>query len=98
MYRVEVISSNGTVFKNGNINCTITAHVYSWDDEITNTLQASAFQWTKINDDGSYDTAWNTAHANSGNSVTITSADVNVRGIFMCTVTLPDGTTVTPGG
>ena len=94
MYRVEITSSNGNYFRNGNINTTLSAHVYSWDDEITDDLNASCFKWTKVNNDGTDDTAWNMAHYGGAKSVTITSADVYVRGTFSCTVTLPDGSTI----
>ncbi len=97
MYRVEIRSSNGNYFKNGNISSTLSCHVYSWDDEITDDLNASCFKWTKINNDGTPDSAWNTAHFGGAKSVTITSADVYVRGTFTCTVTLPDGSTVSSG-
>ena len=97
MYRVDITSSNGNYFKNGNVSTVLSCHVYSWDDEITDDLNASAFKWTKINNDGTPDAAWNSAHFGGAKTVTITSADVDVRGTFVCTVTLPDGTKVSSG-
>jgi hypothetical protein len=97
MYRVDITSSNGNYFKNGNVSTVLSCHVYSWDDEITDDLNASAFKWTKINNDGTPDSTWNTAHFGGAKTVTITSADVDVRGTFVCTVTLPDGTKVSSG-
>ena len=97
MYRVEITSSNGNYFKNGNVSTVLSCHVYSWDDEITDDLNASAFKWTKINNDGTPDSTWNSAHFGGAKTVTITSADVDVRGTFVCTVTLPDGTKVSSG-
>ena len=94
MYRVEITSSNGNFFKNGNVSCVLSCHVYSWDDEITDDINASFFKWTKTNNDGTADTAWNTAHYGGTKSVTITSEDVYIRGTFVCTVTLPDGSQV----
>lgn len=97
MYRVEITSSNGNYFKNGNVSTVLSCHVYSWDDEITDDLNASVFKWTKINNDGTSDQAWNSAHFGGAKTVTITSADVSVRGTFICTVTLPDGTSISSG-
>lgn len=97
MYRVEIMSSNGNYFKNGNLSTVLSCHVYSWDDDITDDLNASAFKWTKINNDGTPDSTWNTVHFGGAKSVTITSADVYIRGTFICTVTLPDGSVVSSG-
>ena len=97
MYRVEITSSNGNYFKNGDISTVLSCHVYSWDDEITDELNASLFKWTKINNDGTPDTAWNSAHFGGTKSVTITTSDVYVRGTFNCSVTLPDGETISSG-
>lgn len=97
MYRVEITSSNGNYFKNGEISTTLSCHVYSWDDEITNELNASVFKWTKINNDGTPDSTWNSAHFGGAKSITITASDVYVRGTFNCAVTLPDGETISSG-
>lgn len=97
MYRVDITSSNGNYFKNGNVSTVLSCHVYSWDDEITDDINASSFKWTKTNNDGTSDAAWNTAHFGGTKNVTITSSDVDIRGTFTCTVTLPDGTTVSSG-
>ena len=91
MYRAEIVSNNGNIFKNGNISCTLSCKVYSWDSDITDEINAANFKWTKINNDGTQDTVWNTIHFGGSKSITITPSDVYIRGTFVCTVTLPDG-------
>ena len=94
MYRAEIVSNNGNIFKNGNISCTLSCKVYSWDSDITDEINAANFKWTKINRDGTQDTLWNTVHYGGTKSITITPSDVYIRGTFVCTVTLPDGESV----
>ena len=84
MYRLVITSSNGNIFKNGNINTTLTATVFSWDDNITDTLDSNQFIWTRVSDDAEADKAWNSAHFGGAKSIEITSDDVNVRATFFC--------------
>ena len=84
MYRLVITSSNGNIFKNGNINTTLTATVFSWDDNITDTLDSNQFIWTRVSDDAEADKVWNSAHFGGAKSIEITSDDVNVRATFFC--------------
>ena len=84
MYRLVITSSNGNIFKNGNINTTLTATVFSWDDNITDTLDSNQFIWTRVSDDAEADKEWNAAHFGGAKSIEITSDDVNVRATFFC--------------
>ena len=84
MYRLVITSSNGNIFKNGNINTTLTATVFSWDDNITDTLDSNQFIWTRVSDDAEADKVWNAAHFGGAKSIEITSDDVNVRATFFC--------------
>ena len=95
MYRVVVESDNGNIFKNGDINCTLSCRVYSWDDEITDDINAANFTWTRKSKNATDDTAWNSRHAGGTKSITLTPSDVYGRSVFYCTVTLPDGTEIT---
>ena len=94
MYRVVVESDNGNIFKNGDINCTLSCRVYSWDDEITDDINASNFQWTRKSKNASDDEQWNRRNAGGKKTITLTSSDVFGRSVFYCTVTLPDGAEV----
>lgn len=85
-YKVEILSSNGLVFKNGVINTQLEARVYKGKFEITSTLAPEAFQWRKFNKSGEEDTAWSQASAGVGNKVLITAQDVEQKATFNCDV------------
>ena len=84
MYRLVISSSNGNIFKNGNIQTTLYATVFSWDENITDTLDENQFIWTRVSDDAEADTAWNADHFGGSKSIEITSDDVEVRATFFC--------------
>ena len=84
MLRLVITSSNGNIFKNGNIQTTLSATVFSWDENITDTLDDNQFIWTRVSDDPEADEEWNSAHYGGTKSVEITSADVKVRATFFC--------------
>lgn len=84
MYRLVISSSNGNIFKNGNIKTTLYATVYSWDDNITDTLDDNQFIWTRVSDDSEADAVWNADHFGGSKSIEITSDDVEVRATFFC--------------
>ena len=84
MLRLVISSSNGNIFKNGNIQTTLTATVFSWDENITDTLDPNQFIWTRVSDDAEADALWNSAHFGGAKSIEITSADVDVRATFFC--------------
>ena len=84
MYRLVISSSNGNIFKNGNIKTTLYATVYSWDENITDTLDDNQFIWTRVSDDAEADAAWNADHFGGSKSIEITSDDVEVRATFFC--------------
>ena len=97
MYRVVIESDNGNIFKNGDINVTLSCRVYSWDDDITDDINAANFVWTRKSKNTADDIKWNTNHSGGTKTITLTSADVYGRSVFYCKVTLPDGSTVTSG-
>ena len=84
MYRLIITSSNGNIFKNGNINTTLTATVFSWDENITDTLDDNQFIWTRVSDDAESDKEWNDSHYGGTKSIEVTSDDVKVRATFFC--------------
>jgi phage minor structural protein len=86
VYKIELYSSKGFTFKNGQIDTTITATVYRGKDDITPTIPASGFIWKKYNKDGILDQDWTNNHVGIGNQITVTSAEVHQRAIFRCDV------------
>lgn len=84
MLRLVIISSNGNIFKNGNVKTLLSAKVYSWDEDVTDTLDANQFVWTRVSEDTEADKVWNEQHFGGAKSVAITGADVKVRATFYC--------------
>ena len=84
MYRLIISSSNGSIFKSGNIRTTLTATVFSWDDNVTDQLDDNQFIWSRVSEDLEADKAWNDAHFGGAKSIEITSEDVKVRATFFC--------------
>lgn len=84
MYRLVISSSNGNIFKNGNISTTLYATVFSWDENVTDTLDANQFIWTRVSEDTEADAVWNADHFGGSKSIEITSDDVEVRATFFC--------------
>ena len=84
MYRLVISSSNGNIFKNGNISTVLTAAVFSWDKDVTDELDDNQFIWTRVSSDTEADKAWNTAHFGGTKSITITNDDVKARATFYC--------------
>lgn len=89
LYKVELHSSNGLGFKNGNVATTITATVYQSKTNITGTLAKNQFIWTKTDIDGTPDAAWNTAHATSGASFALSAADIDQLANIACAIDIP---------
>jgi phage minor structural protein len=90
VYKVDIISTNGNIFKNGMANTTLIATVYKGKDDITSTLPNTAFIWQKINSDGTHDTAWENAHVGVGRSITITKDDIASRATFQCQIDITE--------
>lgn len=85
-YTSYITSSNGNVFKDGQISTTLTCTVMNGQTDITSTLVATQFVWTRISSDTTGDQTWNQNHVGIGNVVTVTNSDVNVRATFQCQV------------
>lgn len=86
VWKIELDSSMGWVFRNGQINTTITAKVYRGMDDVTSTIPVTGFLWTKKDKDGNVDAIWNNAHKNVGNVITITKDDVDKKAVFKCDI------------
>ena len=81
---VQVLSSNGDVFKTNVISTSLTAKVYKGGQNITDFIDNSKFSWIKINSDESIDPTW----SKTGKTVKLTSSDVSSRATFICTVSI----------
>ena len=89
-HSVEVISSNGNIFRNGQINTTLEAIVRYGSEDITSTINASQLIWTRKSIDSQADIVWNTAHSGGAKTIVITASDIQNRATFSCQLVLPD--------
>jgi hypothetical protein len=86
-FKAEIFSTNGLSFKNGVINTTLFCKVYQGTAEITDTIDASRFIWTRVSDDAAGDAAWNAAHSVGTKSITVSAEDVySGRSTFNCEI------------
>lgn len=90
-FTVVIESSNGDVFRPGDIDTTLTCRVYLNTAEVTDDIPESRFSWRRNTGDATEDGKWNTSSKAVGHrSVDITSADCNGRTVFDCEVDLPE--------
>ena len=84
VYKVEVLSTKGNVFKNGQVDTILEAVVYYGPDNITEEVQASQLIWTRSSANEDADAAWNEAHKGGAKTITITQADIFMKASFKC--------------
>ena len=91
MYSVEITTTDSTTISTASDQATLTCKVYSWDSDITNTLDASLFMWKRVSNDTNSDTIWNAMPEHQGvKSITIDADDVINNSSFACEVDLPE--------
>ena len=88
--KVEIVSTNGLVFRNGNIDTILHCKVYKGKEEITHTLQPHQFTWTRVSNNPQSDEEWNQAHQGVGPSFRVTAEDVPSVATFDCSVVLSE--------
>lgn len=84
VYKLEILSSNGLVFKSGQINTELEARVYHGSEDKTDEFNASRFIWQRISNDLMGDVEWNRSHSGGTKKIIITPEDVKVRATFNC--------------
>lgn len=87
MYRIETAVTGRQVFDNRDQSAVIVCRVYSWDDEITGSLDESLFSWHRDSGDPEADAEWDSYHAGM-KQVTITTEDIMHNASFRCDVNL----------
>lgn len=91
MYKVEIVSNSSTIISTSEDKATLTCKVYSWDSDITDTLDASLFNWKRVSSDSDLDNIWNAMPEHQGTkSITIDADDVYYNSSFTCEVDLPE--------
>lgn len=86
VFKVEIISSNGNVFKNGQIETTLSAFVYHGANDVTSTIDANRFRWTRYSLDVDGDAIWNASNFGGTKQIVVTPSDISVRACFNCTI------------
>lgn len=87
-YSVQILTSDGNNFINGNISTTLTASVYKGTEEITQTIPDNLFCWKRTSANAVGDTVWNELHAGIGRHLTISDEDIYRKAMFTCEVTI----------
>lgn len=87
MYRTELLVEGVSIFRNREQQSILHCRVYSWDQDITDTLESSQFLWHKNSGNEDSDADWDSRHAGM-KSVTITTEDVQDNASFYCEVTI----------
>ena len=87
-WKIDIISSNGIVFKNNVINTELTAIVFKGKREVTEQLSPSQFKWTRKSDNIEEDKKWNDSEKGKGvKTINITIDDVYQKATFTCELT-----------
>lgn len=91
MYKVEIVSNNSTIISTSEDKATLTCKVYSWDSDITDTLDTSLFNWKRVSTSTKLDDIWNAMPEHKGTkSIIIDADDVYYNSSFTCEVDLPE--------
>lgn len=81
VYVVEISSTNGDIFKNGDISTTLKVVVKKSNVDITDQITDTQVRWERISKDTEGDVVWNNAHQHT-KEVVVTSDDINVKAVF----------------
>lgn len=87
MYRTELIVDGVNIFKAKGQQSKLVCKVYSWDKDITDTLDASCFVWHRKSSDEEADAEWDKNHIGM-KQITITTEDMLDNASFYCEIKL----------
>lgn len=87
-YRVDIVSTDGIVFKNDDIRTTLIAVVYRGITDVTSQIDANNFHWKRKSTDPDADFLWNQAHFGGTKTIEVFNTDVYQKATFSCDVTL----------
>jgi hypothetical protein len=89
-YVVEISSSTGDKLLNGTGSTTLKATVWQNGNAFSDADSAKkfVFTWTKMNSDGTQDTAWgdvtNKTYTKTGQAIVVTASEITNKAIFLC--------------
>jgi hypothetical protein len=88
-FTVSIESTNGSVFRPGRADTTLSCRVHRNTEEITDSLDPWRFRWKRASTDSADDLRWNTSSkAIAHKSIEIKSADCVGRTVFFCEIDL----------
>ena len=87
MYRTELVTEGVSIFREKTQRSLVRCKVYSWDNEITDTLPASAFNWHRNSGNVESDAAWDAMHTGM-KTINVSTEDVTDNASFFCEVTI----------
>lgn len=85
MYRTELLVEGVSIFRDKGQNSLMRCKVYSWDKDITDTLDPTAFIWHRRSGNAAADEEWDASHIGL-KTVIITTEDVQDNASFFCEV------------
>lgn len=83
-YTMNIQSSNGTIFRLGMINTTLTPDLFLGQSNVTDMYDDTHFIWTRQSPDSDADHYWNSAHSAGTKTLHITNEDVFGGASFTC--------------
>lgn len=87
-YSVQIVSSAGESFKNGNISTILSAIVYKDSEEYDPDGTLLNYVWSRQSGNPAGDSAWGVNKIGAGKNITITSGDLTNSATFFCEVSL----------
>ncbi|MBP3647543.1 MAG: hypothetical protein J6K55_14090 [Clostridia bacterium] len=84
-YRVEIQSQSGDVLSQYVPKTTLKARVWKGNTEVTETIDASRFAWTRQSNDDTADRVWAAAHTGV-KEILLTTADVLFSATYSCDI------------
>jgi hypothetical protein len=85
MYRTELVVEGMSIFKDKGQKSVLRCKVYSWDKEITSSLDAGSFYWHRVSGNEDTDADWDSSHIGM-RSINVTTEDVSDNASFYCEV------------
>lgn len=89
-YRLELSSSKGNIFTNGQIDTYLTITLYRGNNDATSEYPDCHFKWTRQSSDSDLDEYWNSQHLAGTKALHITREDIYKKAQFCCSFVLDD--------
>lgn len=87
MYRTELVLEGVSIFRDKSQKSLMRCKVYSWDKDITASIDAAAFNWHRHSGDDILDADWDSSHQGV-KTIYVTTEDVQDNASFHCEVTI----------